>query len=290
LQSRELMLYRADRRRSISQPTEREADMAVRRREMSTSSLENDPVSPTGIERGMSPELQRVCREVQQLLNRNDARDAYDRYLIGTIIRDVRNQAHTYGEGSVGKIARVVGRDVDTLYEYADVAETWSQTEVTRLLERKTALGVPLSFSHLIELSKVRRDRDLLKALTERAFGGISARHLRALVEERRRGLVTNRATPPVAVSQLQRIVKLSQGLIEATQAFENHLYELSSVERTPKLVDLLQRTLQKQIELRRLCDENIRLLELEAARICADVLPPDDAEPPHPTRTTAQA
>jgi hypothetical protein len=259
--------------------------MAVRR-ETNTIPVEN-AVPAVGIERGMSPELQRVCREVQQLLNRNDARDAYDRYLIGSIIRDVRNQTNTYGEGSVGKIARVVGRDVDTLYEYADVAETWSQTEVTRLLERKTALGVPLSFSHLIELSKVRRDRDLLKALTERAFGGISARHLRALVEERRRGLISNRATPPAAVGQLQRIVKLSQGLIEAAHAFEHHLFELNAIERTPKLTDLLQRALQKQTELRRLCDENIRLLELERARMTE--LPADDADA-HPAQETAQA
>jgi hypothetical protein len=260
--------------------------MAVRR-ETSTVTVENE-VPPAGVDRGMSPELQRVCREVQQLLNRNDARDAYDRYLIGTIIRDVRNQTNTYGEGSVGKIARVVGRDVDTLYEYADVAETWSQTEVTRMLERKTALGVPLSFSHLIELSKVRRDRDLLKMLTERAFGGISARHLRALVEERRRGMAANRATPPVAVSQLQRIVKLSQGLIDAAHAFEHHLFELSGIERTPKLADLLDRALQKQIELRRLCDENIRLLELEQARV--DGLPAEDPEPAPPARSAAQA
>jgi hypothetical protein len=94
--------------------------------------------------------------------------------------------------------------------------------------------------------------------------------------------MISNRATPPAAVGQLQRIVKLSQGLIEAAHAFERHLFELNAIERTPKLTDLLQRALQKQTELRRLCDENIRLLELEQTRI--EELPAEDADTSGPT------
>lgn len=239
---------------------------------MADEITQHAPATAVTPERGMCEPLQRACQEVRQLLNRNDARDALDRYQIGCIIREVRNAEHTYGLGGVGKIARAVGRDVDTLYEYGDVAETWSQVEITRLLERKTPLGVPLSFTHLVVLSKVRHDRDLLKAMTDRALSGISARHLRALVDEQRRrgGRERGRAAP---FGRLAQMVKHCQGVIAASRALDDCLGELRAVESTPRLASLLERALESQRELVELCGENLKRLDAEHARVRADLI-----------------
>jgi hypothetical protein len=216
--------------------------------------------------------LRKACEEVQMLLRRNDARDASERYQIGCIIRDVRNDVHRFGEGSVGKIARSVGRDADTLYQYADVAETWSQAEIARLLERKTMLGVPLSFSHLIWLSKVRRNRDLLHLLTNRAFDGISVRHLRALVDEQRRGNVSEGDTTTRPTTRLSAIIKRSSGLIEAARSLQEHLGELQTVASTPALEQLLRRAIDAQDDLRQLCANNVQRLADERARVLSEL------------------
>ncbi len=215
----------------------------------------------------MSAALKEACGEVQRILNRNDARDAFDRYQVGCVIRNVRNAEHSYGQGAVGKIARAVGRDVDTLYEYADVAETWSQLEITRLLERKTLLGVPLSFTHLVVLSKVRRDRDLLKALTDRAIAGLSARHLRALVDEQRRERRSGQRNLSAA-AHLVGIVRACSSVRTAAHALEQHFAELQAAEPTAKLALLLQQAHEAQAEVQRLCEGCMPQLAAERARV----------------------
>jgi hypothetical protein len=233
----------------------------------------------TSTDKDMPGALRQACEDVKMLLRRNDARDANERYQIGCIIRDVRNDVHKYGEGSVGKIARAVGRDVDTLYQYADVAETWSQIELARLLERKTLHGVPLSFSHLIELSKVRRNRDLLRTLTNRAFDGLSVRHLRALVDQQRRAAAEEPVRPLVPTSRLLQMIKRCSSVIDSARSLDDYLRELSTVESTPALAQLLLKAIETQDELRQLCDANLHRLADAHARVSAELAAHEPAD-----------
>jgi hypothetical protein len=208
----------------------------------------------------ISEPLRAACARVVELFRRNDARDATDRYSIGCIIRDVRDAEHTYGQSSVAKIARTIGRDVDTLYEYADVAETWSEVELQRLLERKTPAGLTLSFTHLVVLSKVRRRRDLLKTLTDRALQGISARHLRELVNEQRspRGKIAD----PTAMSRLKQLVTCCDRLLAISQSLEQCLSDLQSSESKSELVTLLDQAKERHRTLEQIWQENASRLE----------------------------
>jgi hypothetical protein len=231
----------------------------------------------------MPESLAKVCTRVIELFGRNDARDALDRYAIGCIIRDVRDSEQTYGQASVAKIARRIGRDVDTLYEYANVAETWSEVEVKRLLERKTAAGLPLSFTHLVVLSRLRRKRDSLKKLTDRALEGLSARHLRALVdEERRRG---SRDPQPVAPEALlQRFVTCCDRLLVMSQSLDHCLSDLPAMTPSDKLVELLEKATESHRHLHQICQENARRLEQEYARACSQSEEPSSqSEEPEP-------
>jgi hypothetical protein len=223
----------------------------------------------------MCPELENACKEVQELISRSDARDAIDRHAIGCIIRDVRDAEHTYGEGAVAKIAHAVGRDADTLYEYANVAETWSHAEIKRLMARKTALGVPLSFSHLVVLSRVRNRPDLLTIMTERALEGVSVRHLRSLtVRERRR----KKVEAPVVT--FGRSVAVYDRVVSLMRSLEPCLAVLGSTAPSERLVSLLERALDANASLKALCRDNAGLLERELARVRARLGPGEEELP----------
>lgn len=237
------------------------------------------PAGGAGRTEPMSAALHDACARVRQIFARNDARDAMDRYAIGCIIRDVRDKERVYGQHSVGRIGRAVGRDVDTLYEYADVAETWSEADVARLLERKTPLGLPLSFTHLVALSKLRHQRDLLKAMTDRALAGISARHLRALIRETRaRGGVGSSEEP---LACLKRVTTFCDRLLEATRTLDDFLSNLQSLTSTPRLADLLAQSRDAHLSLTRVCQERALQLDAEHTRVRADLEDDGAAEEP---------
>lgn len=217
--------------------------------------------------RELNPELEKACDRVQELLRRSDARDIVDRHAIGCIVRDVRSAEHAYGHGAVGKLARAVGRDVDTLYEYADVAETWSETEIVRLAERKSTLGVPLSFSHLVALSKVRRNRDLLKVMTERAFGGISVHHLRSLINEARQGKARSGADDE-ALEGFERAVKSLRRVAGSMRGVDASLQELGEASPTAKLQELLKRAAEANAQLADSCALRAARLQAELERV----------------------
>lgn len=223
----------------------------------------------------MSPELRRACKQVQELLRSSDGRDALDRHAIGCVIRNVCAQEHTYGQGAVEKIARAVGRDVDTLYQYAHVAEAWSEAEIAQLMERKSTLGVPLSFSHLVALAKVRRNRELFDTMTEHAFTGISVRKLRALIAEQRRK--KDESTPLVT---LARAVSACERALLTLRALDQCLSSVAALPPTPRLASLLQRAIQANASLLECSAESARHLARELQRIRAKLDPTQDAPP----------
>jgi hypothetical protein len=237
----------------------------------------------------MNPALRDKLQELKSLIVRSEPRAAYERYQIGCIIRDVRNDRRKYGVGSVAKLARALARDEDTLYEYADVAETWSSTEVARLLERKSTLGIPLSFSHLIEISRVRRDPEALKVTTARAFDGISVRQLRELVDSYLQPAGAGHAAPNRSLRQLTRLVRLSEGLIDSTRASVEWWSDLRTAHGTPELAALLDRAVAKQEDLRRACEQNVQQLKAEQARVEAELASErEPAQPKQPRRAHA--
>jgi hypothetical protein len=89
--------------------------------------------------------------------------DPLERYAAGEIIAAVKRDTETYGDSAVVSLAESVGEDVPTLYRFANVAETFSRSEVKKLL----AGG--LTWSHLVALARVH-DVKKRKAWTERAM------------------------------------------------------------------------------------------------------------------------
>lgn len=165
--------------------------------------------------------LEGKLKTLQELEARATRDECATRYAMGLEIEDVRTAKDgTYGEGAIATLAAALGRDPNTLYEYGDVAKTWSKDEFEALCSRSAPGGTRLTFSHFIALTKapgVQRAALLARAATER----LSVRDIRAAI---RAGLTTESresVTPPATtlddfrdqcVALAERLHRLCQG------------------------------------------------------------------------------
>lgn len=117
------------------------------------------------------------CEKLRTQLAKADQDDMRARYETGRLVLAAMDKSK-YGAKAVQRAAEEVCRDVDTLYQYKDVAKAWSEKEFAKLAQRRGKKGTPLSFNHLVVLAKVkeptRRDE-----LVEQVFR--DELHVRAL-------------------------------------------------------------------------------------------------------------
>jgi len=117
------------------------------------------------------------CENLRTQLAKADQDDMRARYETGRLVLAAMDKSK-YGAKAVQRAAEEVCRDVDTLYQYKDVAKAWSEKEFAKLAQRRGKKGTPLSFNHLVVLAKVkeptRRDE-----LVEQVFR--DELHVRAL-------------------------------------------------------------------------------------------------------------
>jgi hypothetical protein len=157
----------------------------------------------------MCPALREQYDSARRLLSSAASSDARARYRVGTIVAEIKKREDRYGTRAVTLLATALGRDETTLYRYATVAETWSESALADLLLKRMPCGEPLSWSHLLELAAIaspeHRERLIQEALNE----GLSVRALAALGRgEWTRG--GHRAALPPSLSRLERIIKIS--------------------------------------------------------------------------------
>jgi hypothetical protein len=92
---------------------------------------------------------------VRQLLARVVREEVLVRHQIGLVLRAMRHAVDTYGDHAVERIANDLNIGADTLYRCVLVADTWTPDEVRALTVRTNRRGEPLSWSHLVALTKV---------------------------------------------------------------------------------------------------------------------------------------
>ena len=129
--------------------------------------------------------------QIAKLLAREDTNAALIRFDIGEHVNRIKSAEDSHGSGLVAEVAKELGRDEDTLYDYGRVAALFTRSGFQKLSARKNAAGTTLSFSHFVELAKKdgkngkgledERWKPLLeKALTE----ALPVRALRDLVRD----------------------------------------------------------------------------------------------------------
>jgi hypothetical protein len=108
------------------------------------------PTSAPGIEAAFVE--QRAA--IQVLLTRATRDEIATRYQVGMRLLLLTRNPEKYGERAVERLAEDLGVGSATLYRYSAVAETWPGQDVQTLLARITPSGDPLSWSHLVVLTR----------------------------------------------------------------------------------------------------------------------------------------
>jgi hypothetical protein len=212
---------------------------------------------------GASRALSAKIEEIRAHLARITPRDSTERYRIGLAVRALEEDPRKYGQAAVARTARALGVGEGTLYEYALVARAWSERAFQDLAARKGGrTGLPLSFSHFIELAAIE-DTEARNAVVEEALArGWTVRELRVRIG------AAGSDTSDAAYPFLQSIVNTSKSLRERREAWRESFARLADAEPSRELAALLESTLAAQRELENDFAEDAALTEAALKRV----------------------
>lgn len=175
----------------------------------------------------MTSELQEKYETIRGLMSEEAEGGARLSYRVGVEVRSIKEDVGRYGRNSVKILAAGLGRTAACFYAYATVAKVWNPTDFEALVSRRNSEGLPLTFSHFVELAK-ERSLEERKALLERAFDeSLSVRALERDVAGRRRRASTRTPTTGMVVG---RLIASSKVTLEAA---EHEHAELEQAART---------------------------------------------------------
>lgn len=96
--------------------------------------------------------------------------EARRKHAIGLTVAEMHGDEKKYGKKSVVTLATLLAIDKSTLNDYARVARAWrTARELTAVLRERNTVGIPITFSHLVEIAgfvKEQRGR-LLKLVRD---------------------------------------------------------------------------------------------------------------------------
>lgn len=187
--------------------------------------------------RELSARLRVVCDRLRELLSKVATDEVQTRHRVGQLLAALKRAPGKYGSNAVARLAVELGCDAATLYRHASVAERWSFESMQSLAAKKNAKGMPLSWSHWVELARVDSDdeRDMLlrRALAE----SLSVRKLAEAIDDELdhrhaiSRLGTMRQTLVMLTAQAERLsAQLSGELSELFDADANHRGELDAL------------------------------------------------------------
>ncbi len=129
----------------------------------------DEHVKPSGAEGHTNDAALKKFNEIRDLLAEAEHGDVLARYKVACAIREVRD-AGTYGAGAMKKLVEVLGKSESWVNDYATLAATWPDADKFAVLAaKKNKKGIPLTWSHFIELMRVE-DKDRRQTLMEQSL------------------------------------------------------------------------------------------------------------------------
>ncbi|TKC98149.1 DUF1016 family protein [Polyangium fumosum] len=197
----------------------------------------------------MAPELRNRCEKVRKALAKSGPEDARARYQLGELVKDAMADEEKYGKKAVHQIGLSLGYDEKTLYRYSKVAKAWPLDELNELLKQPyPKIGMPLSFSHLLEIAGVEDGRKRRKYVNQVLKEGLPVRELKSRITAEsapgRKGPESN------TVKTLRGMRSASKKWLAQVQAWERLLPAPNEAPPPPELRERYQETLEQQREL----------------------------------------
>jgi hypothetical protein len=218
----------------------------------------------------LTPALRVKVEELRTLLVRMTPRESLERYRIGALIRDVENEPRKYGSAAVAQLARELLVDESTLYKYAAVARTWTESELEQLVMLRGRAGLPLSFAHFVALTTVE-ERQARDALVEETLArGLTARQLRARINQPARAPSDEEGAP---LPFLRSLVTASSRMSAERAAWRERIATLDEREPSAELARLLESALDAQRELERAFAEDAKITEAALKRVRREIV-----------------
>jgi hypothetical protein len=161
----------------------------------------------------MNRDLRNALEAIRKLLGGSDAQEAEAKYKVGRQVQEIQADPDKYGKAAVKLLAQELRCGKDVLYNCARVVKTWTLPAFAKLLQRKGANGLPLSFSHFVKLSLEERP-DVREALVSEVLEkGLTVEETVGLVKSHRVKSGSRRKQPlPREFTQLEM---RSQKLVE---------------------------------------------------------------------------
>jgi hypothetical protein len=137
-------------------------------------------------EEHMTPALRRrvvLLRKAVQNLGRQDGLVKYE---IGEVVAGIGKDPRRYGARGVDLMARELGLDSSSLYDYATVAAAWTKKKFIGMQKQSGPRGLALTFSHFVEIAAAVKEAAKRDALFDLAVANnLSVRDLRSEIRSR---------------------------------------------------------------------------------------------------------
>jgi hypothetical protein len=128
--------------------------------------------------------LRRVYKVVEDLVRREARIAMLTWYRIGQWIHQIRHHEDFYGSPPVDLLAGVLGIDLRTLLGAASVAAAFTRGEVRQLARLALSSGAPLTFEHLIQLSRIASPRDREQAIRRTLDESLTPRQVARAIKQ----------------------------------------------------------------------------------------------------------
>ena len=186
---------------------------------------------------GVDAALLDACETIRGLLARAVREELLARFHIGALLGVIKRAPGTYGEHAIERLAAELGMAPPTLYRYATVADTWSLAEIQAQSTRLGRFGEPLSWSHLVALTKVTKPASRRALVDECLAKAWSVRNLNQAITAlagRPRDDEATRAESSVRVALTEGIQNATRAVVELdifAEALASRLAELEEHE-----------------------------------------------------------
>jgi len=242
----------------------------------------------------MSEKHRKAYEEIRRLLDGECHGLATAWYAVGREVAKITTDTK-YGDKTIIKIARALGRDKTLLYDAGCVAETWTQRQFEKLLTRRDKVrGNRLSWSHFIELAKKVIDSDRRGQLIKKVLNeGLSVRELKRQIDGPKPEEDGEKDENTNVARALRNFTAAGETIVTKASHWDALIFDVLEVQKeelaAPKMLELLKNARAIQLQARQTCENHMARLDkyiAHAEKLLAtpDIAPVEEATDTPPT------